>query len=105
MCIELPGRVVELPADRPDIARVEVDGVVRAIHLGLLDAGPLAVGDWLAIHLGFAVERMTEEEVDEEFAAKALLRGGDDDNPFAGLLFDSPYPPGTDAEPIEGTPA
>lgn len=102
MCIELPGRIVQLPADRPDVARVEVDGVVRAIHLGLLDEGPLAVGDWLAIHLGFAVGRMTQEEVDEEFAASALLRG--DDDPFAGPPFVSPYPPGTDAEPLEGSP-
>lgn len=104
MCIELPGRVVELPADRPDVARVEVDGVVRAIHLGLLDEGPLAVGDWVAIHLGFAVGLLTQEEVDEEFAASALLRG-DNDNPFAGLAFESPYPPGTDAEPLESAPA
>lgn len=62
MCIELPGRVVEIDQDRPGLAKVDVGGVHKTVHLGMLGGEPPAVGDWLALHLGFAIERMTEEQ-------------------------------------------
>jgi hydrogenase assembly chaperone HypC/HupF len=74
VCIELPGRVVELPADRPSVARVDIAGTIRSVHLGLLDGEPPQVGDWVAIHLGFAVARITEVEAAE---ARALAEGGE----------------------------
>ena len=74
MCIELPGRVVDLPADRPDVARIDVDGTIRSVHLGLLDGEPLRVGDWVALHLGFAVAKITEAEAAE---ARAFAEGGE----------------------------
>lgn len=60
MCLGLPGRFVEL---RPgtDLARVDVAGVVREINLELLD-GPFEPGDYLLVHSGFALERMTADE-------------------------------------------
>lgn len=61
MCIELPGRVVEIDQDRPGLAKVDVGGVRKTVHLGMLGGEPPAVGDWLALHMGFAIERMTEE--------------------------------------------
>lgn len=73
MCIELPGRVVELPADRPNVARIDVAGAIRSVHLGLLDGEPPQVGDWVAIHLGFAVAKITEAEAAE---ARALSEEG-----------------------------
>lgn len=74
MCIELPGRVVDLPADRPNVARIDVAGVIKSVHLGLLDGGPPQVGDWVAIHLGFAVAKITEAEAAE---ARAFAEGGE----------------------------
>ena len=82
MCIELPGRVVELPADRPNVARIDVAGAIKSVHLGLLDGGPPQVGDWVATHLGFAVARITEAE-----AAQAVaFAEGDWDSQIHDLL-------------------
>ncbi len=81
MCLELPGRVIEVVPDRTDIARVDVGGVVRAIHLGMLDGPPPAPGDWLTLHLGFAIGRMTDAE-----AAEALAF--EENDPFGALLAD-----------------
>ena len=60
MCLGLPGRVVEL-VPGSDLARVDVAGVVRDINLELLD-GPFAPGDYILVHSGFALERMSADE-------------------------------------------
>lgn len=60
MCLGLPGRVVEL-SDDGDTAMVDVAGMTREIHVGLLPE-PVTVGDYILIHSGFALERMTAEE-------------------------------------------
>lgn len=60
MCLGIPGRIVEVPPDS-DLAQVDVAGVVRDINLALLD-GPFHPGDYILIHSGFALERMTAEE-------------------------------------------
>jgi hydrogenase expression/formation protein HypC len=63
MCLGLPGRVVEI---RPgsDVAQVEVAGVLRDINIGLLD-GPFVAGDYILIHSGFALERMSPDDARE----------------------------------------
>lgn len=76
MCIEAPGRVVEVPPGQADVARVDVEGVLRTVQLPLLEGGPPRPGEWLSIHLGFAVARLTDEEAE---AALAFLRGGGED--------------------------
>lgn len=60
MCLGLPGRVVEL-APGSVLARVDVAGVVRDINLELID-GPFQPGDYVLVHSGFALERMTSDE-------------------------------------------
>lgn len=70
MCLGLAGQVVG-PTDEPDLMDVEVAGVVRPINIALLD-GALSVGDWILIHSGFALERMTAEEAHD---AMAVLGG------------------------------
>lgn len=62
MCLGIPGQVVNADADRPDVAQVDVQGVVRDIGLGLLDGPAPQPGDWVVIHMGFAMQRMTEAE-------------------------------------------
>jgi hydrogenase expression/formation protein HypC len=60
MCLGIPGRIVEVEPGN-DLAQVDVAGVVRDINLALLD-GPFVPGDYILIHSGFALERMTEDE-------------------------------------------
>jgi hydrogenase expression/formation protein HypC len=67
MCLGIPGEVVELMDDRPDLAKVDVSGVRRAINIGLLSDEKVEPGDWVLIHVGFALSKIDEDE------AKAAL--------------------------------
>jgi hydrogenase expression/formation protein HypC len=69
MCLAVPGQVLEFVDELNRLARVEVAGVQRNVNVGLLD-GPDAprVGDWVLIHVGFALSKVDEEE------ARATLR-------------------------------
>jgi len=62
MCLGIPGEVVEILVDRTDLAMVDVSGVKRAINIGLLEPGEIAPGDWVLIHVGFAMSKMDEKE-------------------------------------------
>jgi hydrogenase expression/formation protein HypC len=62
MCLGIPGEVVELYDDRPDLAKVDVSGVRRAINIGLLEGEDVRPGDWILIHVGFALSKIDEEE-------------------------------------------
>lgn len=62
MCLGIPGEVIEILADRPDLARVDVSGVKRAINIGLLSEEEVRPGDWVLIHVGFALSKIDEEE-------------------------------------------
>ena len=72
MCLGIPGEVVELYEDRPDLAMVDVSGVRRAINIGLLEDEKIQPGDWVLIHVGFALSKIDEEEA---AAALAFLEG------------------------------
>jgi len=72
MCLGIPGEVVELMDDRPDLAKVDVSGVKRAINIGLLENEKLEPGDWVLIHVGFALSKIDE---DEARAALDFLEG------------------------------
>lgn len=67
MCLGIPGEVVEISADRPDLAKVDVSGVRRAINIGLLGDDRPQPGEWVLIHVGFALSKIDEVE------AKAAL--------------------------------
>jgi hydrogenase expression/formation protein HypC len=72
MCLGIPGEVIELLPDQPDLARVDVGGVRRVINVGLLaDDAPLP-GEWVLIHVGFALSKIDE---DEAASALAFLEG------------------------------
>ena len=65
MCLAIPGQVLELVDPVNQIATVEVVGVKRKINVGLLadDAGGgVEPGDWVLIHVGFALSKVDEEE-------------------------------------------
>jgi hydrogenase expression/formation protein HypC len=65
MCLGIPGEIVELMPDNEDLAMVSVEGVQRAVNIGLLrDDGltDLQPGDWILIHVGFALSKIDETE-------------------------------------------
>ena len=62
MCLGIPGEVIEILTDRPDLAKVDVSGVKRAINIGLLEGESVAPGDWVLIHVGFALSKIDEAE-------------------------------------------
>ena len=61
MCLGIPAQVVSVGTDHPDLATVEMAGLRRAINVGLLDDPP-APGNWVLVHMGFALSTMTAEE-------------------------------------------
>lgn len=61
MCLAIPGRIVEVLDTTDQLAQVDVAGVRRTVNIGLLGADA-AVGDWVLIHVGFALSRIDEEE-------------------------------------------
>ena len=62
MCLGIPGEIVEILADREDLATVSVEGVKRVVNVGLLEGESLAPGDWILIHVGFALSKIDERE-------------------------------------------
>ena len=79
MCLAIPGQVVEVLDDADQLAQVDVAGVRRMVNVGLLGGGEgVAAGDWVLIHVGFALSRIDEREA---HATLQLLRE-------AGVEFD-----------------
>lgn len=66
MCLAIPGRIVEFDAQQPLLAKVDVGGVKRNINVGLLTDEPLDVGDWILIHVGFALSKIGEAEARDQ---------------------------------------
>lgn len=64
MCLAIPGQVVEWVDVPRQIAKVDVVGVRRNINVSLLSGEPggIGPGDWVLIHVGFAISRIDEEE-------------------------------------------
>jgi hydrogenase expression/formation protein HypC len=72
MCLGIPGEVIEFVPDQPDLARVAVSGVKRVINIGLLADEKVEAGDWVLIHVGFALSKIDEAEA---AAALQFLEG------------------------------
>ena len=75
MCLGIPGRVVEMVDREGALAKVDVSGVRREISVALVDepAAPVEVGDWVLVHVGFALSRIDEAQAHETLE---LLRQG-----------------------------
>jgi hydrogenase expression/formation protein HypC len=73
MCLAIPGQVVELYPDQPNIAVIDVVGVRRKVDLGLLQDCLPVEGDWVLIHVGFAMSKISEEDaLDQMRTLRAL---------------------------------
>jgi hydrogenase expression/formation protein HypC len=65
MCLAVPGQVVEVVDEANRLAAVDVAGVTRKVNIGLLDSDGVAgvgPGDWVLIHVGFALSKVDEDE-------------------------------------------
>jgi hydrogenase expression/formation protein HypC len=64
MCLAIPGQIIEVVDEDNRLAKVDVAGVRRNVNIGLLDADGASVGpgDWVLIHVGFAISQVDEEE-------------------------------------------
>lgn len=78
MCLAIPGRIVELTEGNMHRALVEVTGVRRRVHLGLLEDDAPMVGDWVLIHVGFAMSKISEAQAEEQMRLIRIL-GGDEE--------------------------
>ena len=78
MCLAIPGQVLELVDLDNRIARVDVAGVRRNVNVGLLDrdGNGAEPGDWVLIHVGFALSKVDEDEA--HATLKLLQQMGDD---------------------------
>ena len=70
MCLAIPGRILEVVDEPNRLAKVDVAGVQRTVNIGLLEGA--GVGDWVLIHVGFALSKVDEEEA---AATLSLLQG------------------------------
>jgi hydrogenase expression/formation protein HypC len=62
MCLGIPGQIVEIVDAEQHLATVEVSGVRRVISVLLLSEQDLSVGDWVLVHVGFAMAKIDEAE-------------------------------------------
>jgi hydrogenase expression/formation protein HypC len=79
MCLGIPGQLVELVDSNDQLARVDVSGVSRVINIGLLEDDPVKPGDWVLIHVGFAMSKIDEEEANLALASLQLMGQAYDD--------------------------
>ena len=73
MCLAIPGKIVAIEPQRVQSATVEVTGVRRRVDLGLLQDDPPVVGDWVLIHVGFAMTKISEQDAQEQMRLLTML--------------------------------
>lgn len=73
MCLGIPGQITELVVSNDQLARADVSGVSRLINVGLLEDDHLRPGDWVLIHVGFAMAKIDEREAELALASLKLM--------------------------------
>jgi hydrogenase expression/formation protein HypC len=73
MCLAIPGKVVEISEANPSSAMVDVVGVRRRVDLGLLEEDRPVPGDWVLIHVGFAMSKISEQDALDQMRALRML--------------------------------
>jgi hydrogenase expression/formation protein HypC len=87
MCLGIPGQIVEIVDETFQIARVDVSGVKRGVSIALLSEEGVSPGDWVLIHVGFAMSKIDEREARETM--KALQEMGEAYNDELKMLHQS----------------
>ena len=73
MCLGIPAQLVAGETGHPDLVMAEVGGVPRTVNVGLLDERP-GPGDWILVHMGFALNVMTPQEAADALTALGAER-------------------------------
>src|ERR1700720_1623030 len=73
MCLAIPGKIVELIVGPNRVGVVEVTGVRRKVQLGLLEDDIPKIGDWVLIHVGFAMSKISERDAAEQMRLLTAL--------------------------------
>jgi hydrogenase expression/formation protein HypC len=73
MCLAIPAKIVEFPEAGNAVAVAEVSGVRRRVNVDLLRGSGLAVGDWVLLHVGFAMSRISEAQAQEQMEILQML--------------------------------
>ena len=74
MCLAIPAKIVEFSADEQQHrALVDVVGVRRHIDMGLLQDECLKIGDWVLVHVGFAMSKISQEQAQDQLRTLAML--------------------------------
>lgn len=82
MCLGIPGQVVRiLEGNAGQLALVDVLGAHRPINLGMLEDPVVAPGDWVLIHMGFALERIDRSAAEQALAGLQLMGSGEQGEP------------------------
>jgi hydrogenase expression/formation protein HypC len=79
MCLGIPGQLIEFLDSHEHLARADVSGVSRIINIGLLEDEALQPGDWVLIHVGFAMTKIDEDEAALALASLQLMGQAYDD--------------------------
>jgi hydrogenase expression/formation protein HypC len=73
MCLAIPGKIIEISPENTDSALVDVVSVRRRVNLGLLQDDPPKPGDWVLIHVGFAMSKISEKDANEQMETLRAL--------------------------------
>ncbi|HVF92058.1 MAG TPA: HypC/HybG/HupF family hydrogenase formation chaperone [Blastocatellia bacterium] len=65
MCLAIPAKIIEIVDEENQIAKVEVGGVKRNINIGMLERDEVNIGDYVLVHVGFAMSKVDEREAEE----------------------------------------
>ncbi len=101
MCLAIPGQIVAIDTLQPMLAQVDVSGVRRNVNIALLDDGAVAPGDWILIHVGFALSTIGEAEAREQL--RMLRAMGEEQlaiDEVRGYRFDDLAPGVAPADPV-----
>src|ERR1700689_4561942 len=73
MCLAIPGKIIEIAPDNPNSALVDVVGMRRRVDLGLLEDDKPVPGDWVLIHVGFAMSKISEVDALDQMRTLEML--------------------------------
>ncbi len=73
MCLAIPGRIIEIYPDQRTTALIDVAGVRRKVDLGLLQDDMPKTGEWVLIHVGFAMSKISEEDAADQMRTLRML--------------------------------
>ncbi|MGD0906180.1 MAG: HypC/HybG/HupF family hydrogenase formation chaperone [Candidatus Acidiferrales bacterium] len=73
MCLAIPGKIIEIDSQNPQQAIVDVIGVRSKVDLGLLQDDPPVRGDWVLIHVGFAMSKISDADAADQMRTLTML--------------------------------